>query len=41
MVAAGIRLVVPKKLIDSFPKSVRPHLQTFESFIADVRLLTP
>jgi hypothetical protein len=40
MVDFGVQLVVPGKLTDSFPKSVRPHLQTFESFIADVRLLT-
>lgn len=39
MTDARVRLVVPKKLIESFPKSVRRHLQTLESFIGDVRLL--
>lgn len=39
MVGAGVRLVVPAKLVDSFPKPVRPHLQSLESFIGDVRLL--
>lgn len=36
---AGIRLVVPAGLHDSYPGSVRPHLVSFESFIGDVRLL--
>ena len=36
---AGIRLVVPQSLTAHYPTSVRPHLQTLESFIADVRLL--
>jgi hypothetical protein len=40
MVVFGVQLVVPAKLTDSFPKSIRPHLQTLESFIGDVRLLT-
>lgn len=39
MVGAGVQLVVPTGLVKSFPKSVRPHLQTLESFIGDVRLL--
>ena len=39
MTEAGIQLVVPAPLFNKFPKSVRPHLQTFESFIGDVRLL--
>ncbi|BCJ90509.1 type II restriction endonuclease [Terrihabitans soli] len=39
MVDAKVQLVVPAPLIEKFPKSVRPYLQTFESFIADVRLL--
>jgi hypothetical protein len=39
MVGAGVQLVVPAKLVDSYPKPVRPHLQSLESFIADVRLL--
>jgi hypothetical protein len=36
---ADVQLVVPAGLHDAFPKSVRPYLITFESFIADVRLL--
>jgi len=40
MVDAKVRLVVPAKIIDAYPKSIRPHLQTLESFIGDVRLLT-
>lgn len=39
MVEAQVQLVVPQPLIERYPKSVRPHLQTLESFIADVRLL--
>ncbi len=40
MVEARVQLVVPARLFESFPKSVRLHLQTLESFIGDVRLLT-
>lgn len=40
MTDAGVQLVIPFKLIESFPPSVRPHLQTLESFIGDVRLLS-
>ena len=39
MTDAKVRLVVPAKIIESYPRSIRPHLQTLESFIADVRLL--
>lgn len=39
MVQADVQLVVPDPLIASYPKSVRPHLQTLESFIGDIRLL--
>ena len=39
MSEAQVQLVVPAPLIERYPKSVRPHLQTLESFIADVRLL--
>ena len=39
MTEAKVRLVVPHPLVESYPKSVQPHLQTLESFIADVRLL--
>jgi len=36
---ARVRLVVPEPLINRYPKSVRPHLQSLESFIGDIRLL--
>lgn len=39
MTVAGVQLVIPSPLISAFPKSVQPHLQTFESFIGDVRVL--
>ena len=39
MKSAGVQLVVPTGLIESYPKSLRPELITLESFIADVRLL--
>ena len=35
----GIQLVVPQSLFPKYPQRVRPHLQTLESFIGDVRLL--
>ncbi len=38
---AGIELVVPESVHNDFLPAVRPHLQTLESFIADVRLLRP
>jgi len=34
----GVRLVIPEPLFNDFPKSVRPSLKTFESFIADIRM---
>ena len=40
MSTAGVQLVVPLGLQDSFPATVRPHLVSLESFIADVRLLS-
>lgn len=40
MVKAKVQLVVPTPIISSFPKNVRPHLQSFESFIGDVRSLS-
>lgn len=40
MTGAGVQLVVPAQRVKSFPASVQPHLQTLESFIGDVRLLT-
>lgn len=36
---ARVQLVVPAGLHDAYPASVKPHLITLESFIADVRLL--
>ena len=39
MIGEGVQLVVPEPLKTSFPASVQEHLQTLESFIADVRLL--
>ena len=39
MLDAGIKLVVPQPLISRYPNQVRPHLQTLESFIGDIRLL--
>lgn len=40
MTESGIKLVVPIGLVNSFPESVRPHLQSLESFIGDIRLLS-
>lgn len=39
MTDAKVQLVVPKSIIPSYPQSVQPHLQTLESFVADIRLL--
>lgn len=39
MIDAKVTLVVPKPIIEKFPESVQPHLQTLESFIGDMRLL--
>lgn len=39
MIDAKVTLVVPKPIIEKFPDSVQPHLQTLESFIGDMRLL--
>ena len=39
MVDANVKLVVPQPIIEKFPKSVQPHLQTLESFIGDIRVL--
>ncbi|MGO7727947.1 type II restriction endonuclease [Rhizobium leguminosarum] len=38
MTEAGVRLVVPAGLHDSYPETVRPHLLTLEEFIGDVRV---
>jgi len=37
MQEAGIRLVVPKGLHSSYPKTVRPHLESVEGFISQLR----
>lgn len=37
MTEAGVRLVVPIGLHESYPEAVRPHLITLEDFIGDVR----
>ncbi len=39
MTNAGVKLVIPEGLVEKFAKPIRPHLQTLESFIGDVRLL--
>lgn len=36
---AGIRLVVPEKQIEKYAKSIRPHVLTVESFLADLRTI--
>ena len=41
MSAAGVQLVIPAGNIASFPKAVRPRLQTLEDFIAELRRLNP
>lgn len=35
----NVQLVVPAPVIESYAEDIRPHLQTLESFIGDVRLL--
>jgi hypothetical protein len=40
MVGEGVQLVVPQPIKETFPRSVRERLQTVESFIADVKLLS-
>ncbi|MDX3806795.1 type II restriction endonuclease [Bosea thiooxidans] len=37
---AGVQLVVPTALHDSYPESVRPNLVSFEEFIGDIRLIS-
>lgn len=36
---AGVHLVVPERLHESYPKDVRPHLITVEGFLGDLRAL--
>lgn len=39
MTEAGVRLVVPEALKDSYPEEIRPQLQSLENFIDEIRLL--
>lgn len=39
MTQAGVQLVIPAPLMQSYSKKIQPHLQTLESFIGDIRLL--
>lgn len=39
MTNAGVQLVVPAGLTETFPEDVRPHLQALDSFIGDARVL--
>ena len=39
MTEAGVKLVVPEALAESYNKKIRPYLQTLESFIGNVHLL--
>ncbi len=39
MQEANVQLIVPTEVQDAYPSSVKPHLVTFESFLADIRLL--
>lgn len=39
MTEEGIKLVVPTGLHTCYPSSIRPHLQSLESFIGDIRML--
>ena len=39
MKEAKVQLIVPSPLITKFPQDVRPHLQTLENFIVDIRKL--
>lgn len=41
MTQANVQLVVPEPLIAKFPSSIRADIQTFESFLGDLRLLAP
>ena len=40
MTQAGVRLVAPRSLHTDYVAAVRPHVQTLESFLGDVRLLS-
>ena len=40
MKAANVQLVVPTKLVEKYPKSIRSELMSLDSFIYEVRLLS-
>ena len=40
MTQARVRLVVPEPLIDKFPASIRADIQTLESFLGDLRVIS-
>ena len=40
MCQAGVKLVVPAENMRAFPAAIRPHLQSLETFIAEVKALT-
>ena len=40
MCESNVRLVVPKPLINKYPLEIQGYLQTLESFVGDVRLLS-
>lgn len=40
MAQANVKLIVPEPLIVRYPKKVQPELQTLESFMADIRMLS-
>ncbi len=41
MTESGLKLVVPRSLHKKYPESVRPHVMTLESFLAELRLTLP
>jgi EcoRII C terminal/Restriction endonuclease EcoRII, N-terminal len=41
MEGAGVQLVVPQPLIQTYPKKVQPHLVTIDAFIDSIRHLYP
>jgi hypothetical protein len=41
MSAAGLTLIAPARLHDTYPGGIRGHIKSLESFLADVRHLNP
>jgi len=37
MTETGVKLVVPKPIIESYHENIRPHLMTLDAFIGEVR----